>query len=103
MNTMFKQQILENNQRKYYMYLQRGKTNEPVNIQHQPMTRHESKVKITLVMYDRSPLWTWASFSCSYKVSEMEFLHIWCIKYRLITKLITELVCKLRDEFINAN
>ena len=25
------------------------------------------------------------------------------IKYRLIIKLITELVCKLRDEFIKAN
>ena len=39
-----------------------------------------------------------ASFSCAHKIFEMESLHIWSIKYRLITKLITELVCKLPDE-----
>ena len=39
-----------------------------------------------------------ASFSCPCKVVKMESLHIWSIKYRLITKLITKLVCKLRDE-----
>ena len=32
------------------------------------------------------------------KIFKIESFHIWSIKYRLITKLITELVCKLRDE-----
>ena len=34
---------------------------------------------------------------------EMKSLHIWSIKHRLITKLITEFVYKLQDEFINTN
>ena len=38
-----------------------------------------------------------ASFSCSYKIVKIKSLHILNIKHRLITKLITELVCKLRD------
>ena len=44
-----------------------------------------------------------ALFSCVRKVFEMESLHIWSIKYRIITKLITELVCKLRDESNESN
>ena len=40
------------------------------------------------------------SFSCVRKVFEMEFLYI---KYKLITKLITEFVYKLRDELIKIN
>ena len=39
-----------------------------------------------------------ASFSWVRKVFEIKSLHIRSIKYRLITKLITEFVCKLRDE-----
>ena len=35
---------------------------------------------------------------CVRKVFKMKSLHIRSIKYRLIIKLITELVCKLRDE-----
>ena len=42
-------------------------------------------------------------FSCVRKVFEIEFLHIWNIKHRLITKLITELVYKLRDESNESN
>ena len=34
------------------------------------------------------------------KLFEMESFHIWSIKYKIIIKLCTELVCKLRDEFI---
>ena len=40
-----------------------------------------------------------ALFSCFHKLFEMYFFYIWNIKYRLITKLI----CKLRDEFIKTN
>ena len=39
-----------------------------------------------------------ASFSCVCKVFDMDFFRIKRIKHRLITKLITEFVCKLRDE-----
>ena len=41
------------------------------------------------------------SFSCPCKVVKMKIFHIWSTKYRLITKLITELVCKLQDELLN--
>ena len=37
------------------------------------------------------------------KIIQMESLHIRSIKYRLITKIITEFVCKLRDGFIKTN
>ena len=39
-----------------------------------------------------------ASFSWVCKICEIESLHIKSIKHRLITKLITEFICKLRDE-----
>ena len=38
-----------------------------------------------------------------YKFFEKEYFHILSIKHRLIIKLITELVYKLRDEFIKTN
>ena len=44
-----------------------------------------------------------ALFSCAFKIFEIEFFHIWSIKYKLIIKLITELVYKLRDKFIKTN
>ena len=37
------------------------------------------------------------------KVFEIESFHVWSIKYRLITKLIIEIVCKIRDEFNEPN
>ena len=37
------------------------------------------------------------------KIFEMASLHICSIKYRLITKLITEPIRKLRDEFVKTN
>ena len=39
----------------------------------------------------------------SCKFFEKTFFYIWSTKYRLITKIITELVCKSRDEFNEAN
>ena len=44
-----------------------------------------------------------ALFRCTCKLFEREYFRIWSIKHRLITKLITEHICKLRDEFIKAN
>ena len=37
------------------------------------------------------------------KVFERNFFHIRSIKHKLIIKLITELICKLRDEFIKTD
>ena len=42
-------------------------------------------------------------FSYARKLFKIEYLHIWSIKYRLITKLITELVCKLGDKSNESN
>ena len=39
----------------------------------------------------------------SCKVFEREYFHICTIKYRLITKLMTEVVSKLQNEFIKTN
>ena len=42
----------------------------------------------------------WSYLVAGRKIFGREFLYIWSIKYKLITKLIIEIVCKLRDEFI---